>query len=519
MFAEDLWESWSEQESKNYKIKNGRHIYEKKGYIHFDHRFWFPERKGELKRILQNGLLIYKKELDRTEYWSFSPFLKLLVKTPRYRYQELEGYHNLETKIRPICFASHIDSLIFGFYSFCLSKRYEAYIKNNGFDECVLAYRSDLGKCNIQFSKEVFEIVKARGACSAIALDIKGYFDHIDHVILKDKWEKVIGGRLPEDQYRIFKSITQYSYVSKRSLLRKYNRKKRRKGKTPPTLLELLPGKLNHEKFQALRDNDLIVKNDAPDQKTARLKGIPQGSALSALLSNLYLIDYDQIMQEKSRVEGFVYRRYCDDIVIICDTDKVKELKEFAMQTIAKEYFLKIQDKKVEIIDFRQNSKGKVRAFKRANPNDDLPANTNSSNEKQFYKPLQYLGFEFNGNVITIRTSSLSRYFRKMRARIVKTVSMAYGAKGKSEKIFLKQLFQKYSHIGERNFIKYAYNACSLNYTNAQGELKDGLNSKAIKRQLRHHVKILTHNLRRKNEQRVTYKLSRKKPINLKATK
>ena len=36
---------------------------------------------------------------------------------------------------------------------------------------------------------------------------------------------------------------------------------------------------------------------------------------------------------------------------------------------------------------------------------------------------------------------------------------MAYGATAKSDKIFLQQLFEKYSHLGVRNFITYAYNA------------------------------------------------------------
>lgn len=113
----------------------------------------------------------------------------------------------MECKIRPICFASHLDSLIFGFYSFGLNNKYQKYIIEKGFDDCVLAYRSDTGKCNIQFSKEIFDEVKhfnqTKGGCTAIALDIKGYFDNIDHVVLKEKWVKVWGERLPADQFKI----------------------------------------------------------------------------------------------------------------------------------------------------------------------------------------------------------------------------------------------------------------------------------------------------------------------------
>ena len=228
---------------------------------------------------------------------------------------------DLETKIRPICFASHVDSLIFGFYSFALTRKYESFIKAKGFDECVLAYRSDLGKCNIQFAKEVFDHIKDRKGCVAIALDIKGYFDNIDHLKLKEAWSKILGGCLPRDQFKLFETLTHYSYVNKKTLLRHF-RINLKKQKAPKTLLDLIPGMRNFEKFNILRRHKLLVKNSKPSKETKRMAGIPQGSALSALLSNIFLIDFDKMMFEKSKQEGFFYRRYCDDIIIICDEGK-----------------------------------------------------------------------------------------------------------------------------------------------------------------------------------------------------
>lgn len=102
MFTQELWESWASLETNNYKSENDKRKYLKKGYTHFDHRFWFPEKRDELKLILEGELKVYKKAVKRTEFWAFSPFIKMLIKTPRYRYQESEGCYNLETKIRPI---------------------------------------------------------------------------------------------------------------------------------------------------------------------------------------------------------------------------------------------------------------------------------------------------------------------------------------------------------------------------------------------------------------------------------
>ena len=264
---EVYWDDWFKQEESNYIIKKNKlgvevKKYLKKGYTHFDLRFWFPDRKYELKEILEKGLRFYHKKHKREEWWAFSPFLKILLKTPRYKYHQAEGLYDLETKIRPICFASHIDGLIFGFYSYALTKKYESYIAKGGFSECPLAYRSNLnGKCNIQFSKEVFNEIQKRGNCSAIALDIKGYFDHIDHIILKEKWSKINGGPLPDDQYKLYKALTQYSYVSKNSILKKYNIILNKLYPQPSTLLNLVPGTKDFEKFNRLRDDKLIVTN------------------------------------------------------------------------------------------------------------------------------------------------------------------------------------------------------------------------------------------------------------------
>lgn len=507
---EAYWLGWSEQEETNYVIKKNKKgidtpTYLKKGYTHFDLRFWFPERKEELKKILKNNLRLFNSNHNRDEWWAFSPFLKILLKTPRYKYQTESEAYELETKIRPICFASHIDGLIFGFYSYALTRKYEEYIAKENFSECVLAYRSNLnGNCNIQFSKEVFDKVKEKGDCTAIALDIKGYFDHINHKLLHEKWNKMIGGKMPDDQFKIFKALTRYSYVTKNSILKKYGIKIRKLRYPPKTLLELIPGKFDFEKFDRLRSDKLVTVNKPKKNKLPM--GIPQGSGMSALLSNVYLIDFDFMMNEKAKSEGFIYRRYCDDILIICNSNHAVQLKKFTIDSISIEYLLEIQDKKVEMTEFRKNSAGKMRAFNKKKMLKENVVELNTENEKFYYKSLQYLGFEFNGQDIFIRSSSLSRYFRKMKSRIVKTVSMAYSDKGKTNKIWKEQLYHRYSHLGKRNFVKYAYNAANETYKNSKGVEKNGMNSPAIKRQLRRHFDVLIDTLQKKNVQRSAFK-------------
>ena len=78
---------------------------------------------------------------------------------------------------------------------------------------------------------------------------------------------------------------------------------------------------------------------------------------------------------------------------------------------------------------------------------------------------MQYLGFEYNGQNAFLRSSSLSKYYRKMKSKIGKSVSMAYGKKSKSKdnrKIFTKSLVKKYIYKGRRSFISYAYRSIDI---------------------------------------------------------
>ncbi len=232
----------------------------------------------------------------------------------------------------------------------------------------------------------------------------------------------------------------------------------------------------------------------------------------------MYLIDFDKEINDKAIEENFFYRRYCDDLLIVCDIDKVDVISDYLINKIEKEYLLKIQTKKVETIVFRPNSKGSLRAFNYVKQKKVGVLQTNSKNEKLFYKSLQYLGFEFNGQDIFIRSSSLSRYFRKMTGRIVKTVMMSYSKKSKDNLIRKRQILERYSHLGDRNFLTYAYKASREKYLNSKGQEKIGMNSPAIRKQLSRHLTILKKKLDIKNDQRFEYKKSKDKRTQKKNT-
>ncbi len=507
LYTDELWERFAAKFGKfesEVKVKK---------YPQLDPYFNFFKHKDEIKKLVSDPTL------EKIATHSFLPFVKILTKTPRYRYQENENEYGLETKIRPISFASHFDTYIYGFFAFALNEKYQTYISKNGFSNCVLAYRTDLnGKCNIQFAKDVFSIVRAKiekeNSCTVIALDIKGYFDNIDHKILKEKWCKVLEvENLPMDQFKVFKTITNYSYVNKDSVIKHFQvnlNKIKKEGQKWQSLLDLIPDKLNGPKFNQklslLRERKLIIRNLPKQGEDGKMqfKGIPQGSPMSSVLSNIYLMDFDSWLNDLSIKMDFSYQRYCDDLIIICKTEDVTEINAKVLLKI-KEYNLEIQSKKTELIEFKKNSQGRIRGFNRKKIN-ELKVKITSTNEQKFYKNLQYLGFEYNGQNIYIRPGSLSRYFKKMKGRIVKTILMAYSKKSKTNHIKKKQIYTKYSHFGSRNFITYAYNAAKETYSNNKKELKEGMNSKSILRQLSSHLSIIEHEIIKTSEVRFAIK-------------
>lgn len=474
-----------------------------KSYAHFDRPFNIEIALAELKSLLgdPSGRGIAQHP--------FLPFLKIILKTPRYRYEEELGTYALKTKERPISFASHFDALIISYFDLLLKRRYQEFIRSKGFSESVLAYRDDLnGLCNIQFAKEVFDQVKHRstptGLYTAMGFDIKGYFDSIPHGELKKQWSTVLGvPKLDANTFAVFKTLTAYSYTNSDSLKKHFNYTRVPKGKC---LLDVMPKTMtkasrSHEIFNYLRSRKLIVQNKAVLKITdpnhplgiGELPvGIPQGSPISATLSNVYLLQFDMHMYNFCSNMGCIYRRYCDDIIIVCKTKDKTYLHNRLCQQIDF-HGLTIQSKKTEIIDFRFVNKHLL-AF------DGHPKAILDRRKK-----LQYLGFEFDGERVYLRPGSLSTYFRKMKSGIRNTLIKAYGKKSQGPKLLIKDLIESYSHIGRNNFVAYAYRSASNTYGRGK-RIKQGFDSPQIRNQLSRHFQILLSEINQENVQRHSLK-------------
>lgn len=350
----------------------------------------------------------------------FYPFIEYEKKWQPFRHADKKP----AAKLRRIRYAARSDAYIFMRYRQFLSERYEALLKVLGLSDCILAYRripvgegKAGGKCNIHFAKAAFEAILWLGNCCAVAVDISSYFDSLDHRRLKKIWCEVMGlSELPPDHYAVFKAITRFSVVSRNGVYARlgYFGEKRRSKTGKPILGFLRPVKFMPARLCSLKDFKQKVCGEDPafsDLTNVNGRdfgipgtGIPQGSPISDLLANMYLVDFDRRVAEVVRAGGGFYFRYSDDILIIMPSDAAtaRTLRTW-LGTLIREYgdHLLIKDSKTSLAEFRRDGDRLVHCL---------------VDDTQGRNGLEYLGFRFDGELAFIRDATLSGLARKVSA-------------------------------------------------------------------------------------------------------
>jgi len=404
--------------------------YRSRHYLHFD-------------RPLSYASAEKASRSSRVATHAFYPLISYEVKSKKIFRNKITDTISTKEKDRPIAYAGHLDSHIYSRYAWEMNKLYEAALVRNELTESVLAFRS-LGKDNIDFAYRAFQEIRSRDECCAIALDVTGFFDNLDHGVLKSAWCSLLGKKkLPPDHYSVFKSISQFATVSKLTLFEKLsisknNPKNGRSRVCTPS-----------EFREKVRSSGLVTPN-------TNAYGIPQGTPISALLSNIYMLGFDMAMSRLVKKLGGIYYRYCDDMLFIVPTAAKSGLAD-EVQTTLNNFRLSVNSNKTEIRCFWKTRNGLVSD-----------------------KPLQYLGFVFDGETILIRSASLARYSEKMRrgVKFAKATMIKRNAlrklRGESDRpLFKRKLYERYSHLGSRNFVRYGLRAA------------EKMDSQAIRKQLK----------------------------------
>ena len=371
--------------------------HKRRGYRHFDR----PATKEFLEKI-EDPTFVAKH--------SFSPLIHYNKTEKRYKKDIKTGNRTLVEKNRPIKYTSHRDAAILAYYSHILEGSLAKYYNSRGFSDSVIAYRP-LGLANYDFSASALDFAKNKSPVVIMAFDVKGFFDNLDHALLKMRLKNILAVKeLSTDWLRIFRFITRFHFVDLEALKRhsefsdRFNKKRR---DIIATVAELKSAGIQ------------FLSNPTPG------KGIPQGTPISASVSNLYMIEFDEKIRKYCDGIDAKYLRYSDDILVICKSEYAEKTEDMIFRLIQGER-LDISADKTEKTCF--NESAAVSATGRV---------------------AQYLGFTLAEDGAAIRQSSLARQWRKMRRAVKRTRKIAEMniASGKSEKTFTKRLYKRFSSI------------------------------------------------------------------------
>ena len=410
--------------------------YRLRKYPHFD----LPTPELEAIKLATSA-----HSVARHAFW---PFIAFDLEKRRYKARNNVGVVSI--KKRPIRIASHRDGYIFAYYAWLLAKHYEDRIAGTPLSSSVLAYRRGIGS-SMDFAFAAFEEIAKREECVAFALDLEGFFDSIDHAILKDQWSKTLKvKRLPTDVFAVFKAVTRYATVDKDECFKALDIDPKKKKPIPRPIC-------------ATSDFHTKIRKAGLVEVHKDTFGIPQGSPISAILSNVYMMPFDEKMSTWAKTVGAYYRRYCDDILILVSPDfRHLVLPKIAEALLEQGTHLQVNNSKTTQTHF-------------------------VGGEILSGPLLQYLGFTFNGSAILIRSQTMSKFWRRAiyGVRAAKGRAKKASKKGGNPILFKRKLYRRFSHLGKRNFFTYAKRAWKIS------------GDENIRRQLRRHWPRLHKEIRR----------------------
>lgn len=162
---------------------------------------------------------------------------------------------------------------------------------------------------------------------------------------------------------------------------------------------------------------------------------------------------FDKQMHELCVLHGGSYRRYSDDIAIVLPLGAKKDHVVALVEKVLADQYLSLAAEKTDHASFKNGMLISA-------------------------KPIQYLGFTFDGQKTLIRESSINAYLRKMRRGIhAKIVTAKVKKHVLSRDVHRRESLSRYTHLGKRrNFLTYAYKAA------------DVMESKDIRQQVKRHM-------------------------------
>ncbi|MBC2025621.1 reverse transcriptase domain-containing protein [Listeria booriae] len=407
-----------------------------KTYLHFDNRMKYENVKN------------YVENPKKIEKHSFFPLIQYTSSFERY--DRDKGKRPVKIKDRTIMYAAHLDGFIYSYYGRKLNTSYNTWVLENDIDECSIAYRDNkAGKCNIDFAAELINQICEYKDCFIMVGDYKNFFETLNHSILKERLKEVLSvNELRKDWYQVYKSVTKYRYIEKDLINKKFGKdgqiKEKLRNKKKERLKTGVKKRIKWSYFQTYPEFREFIRSCGVNLNTSA-KGIPQGTAMSAILANVYMIKLDQQIKNLVTSHMGIYRRYSDDFIIVIPRN--------ASNT--KETFQKIKESTESLIGESgltlQTTKTKIYAFQ-----EHRIFNLETSQRTA----IDYLGFVFDGENVRMRQKSPYKFYRKA-YQLIEIAKKKSIEKDTKKILYRGDIYNLYSDrgIGREpygNFITYA---------------------------------------------------------------
>ncbi len=400
-----------------------KHHNDTKPYAHFD------------LRVSLSMPSIRKYVMDRTKIvtHSFYPFIHFEKKNSRYGKKGPK-------KPRELYYCSHLDRCVYQRYAFLLNYQYNIWACENNIDDVAIAYRDNLGKNNIDFAKDAFDAIRSFPQCFILVGDFTNFFDNLEHQYLKKMMCEVLGvERLPQDYFSVFKNITRFSSWDWKDIVKAAGENIAERG---------VRKKINSK--ETLLTKEQFQKNKKDIKKNISGVGVPQGSPVSAVLSNIYMIKFDKDIKRYVTSKGGIYMRYSDDFIIVLPYERDAEIADFTS------YIFSYVESMKGLIDLQKEKTSCYTYKDEVIYEGDQPSSIN------------YLGFLFDGKNIRIRPRAITKYYYRMR-RKANTIGRSNWTSSKGRRISAKELYSIYSRNDEKQtFIDYARKAKGILKLNDQ---------------------------------------------------
>ena len=400
-----------------------KHHNDTKPYAHFD------------LRVSLSMPSIRKYVMDRTKIvtHSFYPFIHFEKKNSRYGKKGPK-------KPRELYYCSHLDRCVYQRYAFLLNCQYNIWACKNNIDDVAIAYRDSLGKNNIDFAKDAFDAIRSFPQCFILVGDFTNFFDNLEHQYLKKMMCEVLGvERLPQDYFSVFKNITRFSSWDWKDIVKAAGENIAERG---------VRKKINSK--ETVLTKEQFQKNKKDIKKNISGVGVPQGSPISAVLSNIYMIKFDKDIKRYVTSKGGIYMRYSDDFIIVLPYERDAEIADFTS------YIFSYVESMKGLIDLQKEKTSCYTYKDEVIYEGDQPSSIN------------YLGFLFDGKNIRIRPRAITKYYYRMR-RKAHTIGRSNWTSSKGRRISAKELYSIYSRNDEKQtFIDYARKAKGILKLNDQ---------------------------------------------------